>query len=65
MYMSARVYVADVMDQVVVKATVFEWDHTKSLVGEEHTFSAMVPGVGEPKPDEWLKDALVALIETL
>lgn len=65
MYMSSRVYIADVMDQVVVKATVFQWDHTNSLVAEEHCFSAMVPGEGETKPDEWLRDALVALLETL
>jgi hypothetical protein len=65
MYLSARVYVADVMDQIVVQATVFKWDHRNSLVAEEYRFSAMVAGEGETTPSEWLKDALVAMIETL
>jgi len=65
MYFSARVYVADVMDQVVIQATVFEWNYKNSLVAEEHRFSAMVAGEGETTPSEWLRDALVAMLETL
>ena len=65
MYRSARVYIADVMTDVVCQATVFEWQQGESLVAEEITFSAMVPSVGEPIPAEWLKDALIALLETL
>lgn len=65
MYRSARIYVADVMTDVVAQATVFEWTQGESLVGEETRYSAMVPSVGENDNAEWLKDALIALLESL
>lgn len=65
MYLNARVHIADVMDQVVVQATVFCYDHTNSVGAEEWRFNAIVPGEGETIAAEWLRDALVGLLETL
>ena len=65
MYRNARVYVSDVMDQVVIEATVWEADWKASLVPEANTYRAQMAGVGEEVPHEWLKEALIALIETL
>jgi len=65
MYRNARVYVADVMDQVVIEATVFTADWRDSAVPEAITYKAQMQGVGEEVPHEWLKEALICLIETL
>lgn len=65
MYMNARVYVADILDQVHVEATVWFYDTTDAAATEAITYVSTVPGVGETTPAEWLKDALVGLIETL
>jgi len=65
MYRNARVYIADVMDQVVIEATVFEVDWKNSSGPEAITFRAQVQSVGEEVPNEWLKEALITLIETL
>jgi len=65
MYMNARVYVADILDQVHVEATVFVADHTKEPAAEVITYQATAQGVGEVVPHEWLKEALITLIETL
>lgn len=57
----------DLLDHVVVTATLRDWDSTtvppQSYV--EFSTAATVPGTGEDDPQEWVKDALVALIEAL
>ena len=65
MYLNARVYVADILDQVFVEATIFVADHTKEPAAEVITCRAQFRGVGEEVPNEWLKEALIALVETL
>ena len=65
MYRTARVYVADMLDSVVVEATVFTADWRNEQPAQANTFSVTFPGVGEPNEHEWLRDALVALAETL
>lgn len=65
MYMNARVYVADVMDKVHVEATCWMYETTDFAETEAITYAVTVQGVGETTPTEWLKDALIALIETL
>lgn len=65
MYRNARVYIADVMDQVVIEATVFGVDWKNVSEPEAITVRAQVQSVGEEVPYEWLKEALIALIETL
>jgi len=65
MYRNARLHVADVMDQVVVRASVFTWDDSGSLQPEEITYEAQCRSVGEEVPHEWLKEALIVMIETL
>ncbi len=62
----ASVHVYDVMDQVWVGATIR--DHS-TIVGEGAVevlaLSDTFAGVGEPDPREWLRDALIGLLETL
>lgn len=65
MYLTARLYIADVMDQVVIQATLWPLDGPELEPQAPITFCATVPGVGETKPDVWLSDALVALLETM
>ena len=65
MYRNARVYVADVMDQVVIEATVWESDWKAQEAPEANVYRAQSRSVGEEVPTEWLKEALITLIETL
>lgn len=65
MMRNARIYVADVMDQVIVQATVWTLDRNAEELVEEITYEAQANSVGEEVPHEWLKEALITLIETL
>jgi len=65
MYRNARVYVADLLDQVHVEATVFTADWRAQAPATVQTFTATVQSTGEPEDADWLRDALIALIETL
>lgn len=65
MYMNARVYVADILDQIHVEATVWFYETSDFAETEAITYVTTVSGVGETTPGEWLKDALIALVETL
>lgn len=65
MYRNARVYVADMLATVVVQATVYTADWTNSEPTEANTFSATFESTGEPSDERWLRDALIALAETL
>lgn len=62
----AQVHAYDVMDQVWVAATIR--DHSTALgesAVEVLALSDTFAGVGEPDPREWLRDALVGLLEAL
>lgn len=62
----ARVTAYDMLDQVTVSARV--WDFHESQVGDErdyHWFTTTVEGEGEEDPREWLKAALIALLEEM
>jgi len=65
MYRNAKVYVADMLDQIVIEATVFTADWRADEPATVNTFRAQCNSTGEENEHEWLRDALVALIETL
>lgn len=62
----ATLHAYDVMSRVQISASVSE-----HLPGEERQIvevlscATAVDGVGEPDPGRWLRDALIALAETL
>ena len=57
----------DLLDTVVITASIKDWDQTSvpPTHYEELSCAATFPSVGADDPAEWLKDALVALIESL
>lgn len=65
MFTSARLEAHDVMDKVVVTITVWQHDGMSSLGPESRSWHVTFPGEGEPKLDEWMRDVLVAAIETV
>jgi hypothetical protein len=65
MYRNARVYVADLLDEIVIEATIFTADWRAEAPALVETVRAQVKSSGEPESREWLKDALVALIEQM
>lgn len=65
MYRNARIYVADVLDKIVVEATVWESDWKGDGPADAYVMTAQCNSTGEEVPHEWLKDALITLIETL
>jgi len=66
MYFTATVTAYDMLDRVGVTANVYAYDqmHQEHAENVLHT-STVVQGEGEGDPREWLKEALVALLETL
>ena len=65
MYRNARIHVADVLDEVVVQATVFTADWRSETPAEVETFSVTINSVGSSTSSIWLRDALIGLAETL
>lgn len=62
----ASVHAYDVVDQVWVAAVVRDHDTiTLDQSIEVFALSDTFAGVGEPDAKEWLKDALIALVEAL
>lgn len=62
----AEIRAFDVMDSVWVRARIFKTEDIDPDAATECWVSSIsVAGVGEPDHKEWLKDALVALIEHL
>jgi hypothetical protein len=66
MWYMSTVHAYDALDRVHVTATV------RATVGslgdpiaEVYSVATTVPGVGEDDPNEWLRDALVALLEVI
>lgn len=65
MWFQARITAYDALDVVHVSARVHGDDGTGAplrLLGE---FSCTVKGAGESEAVDWLRDALVAILETL
>lgn len=65
MYRNARIYIADLLDEVIVEATVFTADWRADAPAQVNTYRAQAKSVGEPDEREWLRDALICLIEDL
>lgn len=65
MYITARVHCADILDEVFVEGTLFIADWRNHTPSQTITVSTMIPGEGEDDPREWLKQALIGLIEVL
>lgn len=66
MYRIATIAAYDVLETVHVHATVRLWDglHTGSPTSE-FSVTVTIQGVGSSEDHEWLRDALVGLIEAL
>lgn len=66
MYRVASLHAFDVFETIHVSATVTLWDgiQTGSPTGK-FTVSAVVQGAGSSEDLEWLRDALVGLIEAM
>lgn len=66
MYRVATVAAFDVMETVQVTATVRLWDGLRTDGSDaEFSCTATVQGVGSGDGRDWLRDALVGLIEAL
>lgn len=66
MYRVATISAYDVMDQVHLAATVRLWDGLEVKPSDlEFHCSTAVQGVGSAEGREWLRDALIGLIEAL
>lgn len=66
MYRMASIAAFDVMETVHVHATVRLWDGLQTgSPTSESAWTVDVQGVGSSEDHEWLRDALVALIEAL
>jgi hypothetical protein len=66
MYRVASIHAYDVFETVHVSATVKLWDGLQTgSPTSEYTASATIMGVGSAEDHEWLRDALVGLIESL
>jgi len=53
-----KIYVSDVMDQIVVSGYVFDTDEWTNPDHETSEFTWQIPGVGRSDALEWLSDAL-------
>lgn len=66
MYRVATIAVYDVMETVHVEGTVRLWDGLVTDGSDvEFACTATVQGVGSAEGREWLRDALVGLIESI
>lgn len=66
MWFTATINAYDALDTVVVCASVRKReDDAKGRRMTVYRYATTADGVGESEPERWLKDALVALLETL
>lgn len=64
MWYTATMYAYDAIDKVVVSATVRATSgYAGAPIAEVYSTVATTQGVGEDDPNQWLRDALVALLE--
>lgn len=59
----AKIYVSDVLDQVVVSGYVHDCPPPGSDAPEMFEFTVQEPGTGEPEPLRWLARALEGVTE--
>lgn len=61
-----KIHAYDLMDTVCVTTRMWESCQTDTVSAEVILATVgIVVGVGESNPEEWLKDVLVAILETL
>lgn len=65
MWISGRVTMYDMLDQVCISVQVWSDPGTGEPLTEVLRAALTTSGVGEEDPSRWLRDALVALAETL
>lgn len=66
MYRIASIAAYDVMETVVIAATVRLWDGLQvGAPTSEFTCRTTIQGVGSAEDEDWLRDVLVGLIEAL
>lgn len=65
MYQISTIHAYDVMDQIHIVAVVRQYDAIAPGEGQEYRWETTVSGVGESEPSRWLRETLIALIETL
>lgn len=62
----ANIHVIDVMDQIWVAASIRDHSDVNGQGAiEVAALSDSFAGVGEPDPREWLRDALIGILEGL
>lgn len=64
-HMICKIHAYDVMGEVFVHAQVIDADLSQSSNEREYHHSETFTGTGEDRPDEWLRDVLIALLEGL
>jgi len=66
MWYAATVHAYDALDKVCVSGTVrMTRGELGDPIAEVYSVVTTVPGVGEDDPNQWLRDALVALLEAI
>lgn len=67
MWSHGELKIYDILDEVAVVANVYQAGNGLELTDPRPFYraSTQFPGSGEDNPAEWLKDALIALLETL
>ena len=65
MYTTATISAYDVLTNIHVEAVITRYDGMSSTGTEVIRASIDVPSDGEPEPTEWLRDVLIAVVETL
>lgn len=66
MRLVTTVHAYDVMDRVQVGATVRQYEETTREPSDTVLVcTTTFPGTGETDPKEWLRDALIGLLESL
>ena len=61
----AHVHIIDLMDQVVIYAEVLGGEDPSSVLAPELKLSTQFHGTGETDTREWLRDALMYLVEVV
>lgn len=65
MYSTATLSAYDVLSNIHVSASVRQYDGVTLGQSCEFHWETTVPGEGECEPGQWLREALLALIEVL
>lgn len=60
---TAKIYVMDVMDQIVVSGYVHASDDFRAEPPDMYEFTWQIPGVGLSEEPDWLRDSLTRALE--